>query len=443
MNIIECRAKRNREIENMARIDNKSANKGSAEDPVDKNDIRSDKKPVTYSQVKEQLKQTVERTEHDNLSDDTAEIAIEVIEEDIPASQPMKRAFIAEHLFRKTIEDAIPSGIAAIDHTGRQIYVNRTFCEMLGWDEKELLGASFPYVYWAAEDVQRNQDSYLSLQAGDIPPNGLELLFVRKSGDKFWGWVLGSPLYNSDGEPAGHLFSIVDINTKKEAEDALKQFSAQLVDARERERQLISQDLHDSIGGRLAGIKYGLETIIRTLSANSGKLADPLNNLLQVVKSAIEETRRISKNLHPSVLDDLGLKAALRDLVREFRIIYPAIAVNCSLDIDDYRLSGQLNILIYRVCQEALTNIGKHSRANQVVLQLFLSEEKAVLTIRDNGIGIQSAPPTGQLADGLRFGLLNMRERIELSGGRLEVHSEIGRGVHLHAVWPISGSTAD
>ncbi len=422
---------------NMARMDKKAAKKGAEGGDTGKNQPDSGKKPVTFSQAKELLKQTVEKTEHDNISDEKAEIAIEVIDEDIAASQPMKRAFIAEHLFRKTIEDAIPCGIAAIDNLGRQIYVNRTFCDMLGWDERELLGASYPYVYWDSKDVEKYQGSYYGLATGAIPAGGLELLFLRKNGEKFWGWILGSPLYNSDGEPAGHLFSIVDISRKKEAEDALKQFSAQLVEAREKERQLISRDLHDSIGGRLAGIKYGLEKITRSLSTNSRKIAEPLNSLLQVVKSTIEETRRISKNLHPSVLDDLGLKAALRDLVREFKVIYPSIAVRCALEIDDSRLSDPLKILVYRVCQEALTNIGKHSRADQAVIGLQLTETEVVLTIDDNGIGIQSDPMAGGSADSRRFGFLNIRERIELAGGRLEVRTEKGRGVHIQAVWPL------
>jgi len=421
----------------MAGMQKKPVKERSGGGDIDPNSVNSEKKPITYSQAKEQLKQAVEKTEQDNLSDDKAEIAIEVIEEDIAPSQPMNRAFIAEHLFRKTIEDAIPCGIAAIDNLGRQIYVNRTFCDMLGWDEKALLGASYPYVYWDMIDIEQYHDSYKDLATGAIPSSGLELLFRRKNGDKFWGWILGSPLYNSDGEPAGHLFSIVDISRKKEAEDALKQFSAQLVDAREKERQHISRDLHDSIGGRLAGIKYGLEKIIRTLSARPGKILEPLNNLLQVVKSTIEEIRRISKNLHPSVLDDLGLNAALRDLVREFRAIYPAITVRCSLEIDDDRLSDPLKILVYRVCQESLTNIGKHSRANQAAIGLQITEAQVALTIEDNGIGIQSAPWKGSSSGSRRFGLLNIRERVELAGGRLEVRTEKGRGVHIQAVWPL------
>lgn len=425
----------------MKNTDAKSGKKRDVRDNSDPEDRASLMKVAAYSQAKEQLKRTVKRTEHDNLRDDKAEIAIEVIEENVADSQPMKRAFIAEHLFRKTIEEAIPCGIAALDNLGRQIYVNRTFCDMLGWEEKQLLGATFPYRYWDAEDIARYRDSYLQVAEGTITANGLELPFQRKNGEKFWGWILGSPLYHSDGEPAGHLISIVDISMKKDAEDALKHFSSQLVNARETERKIISQDLHDSIGGRLTGIKYILEKIIHSLPSSQQSMAASLQDLLQVTTSAIEETRRISKHLHPSVLDDLGLKAALRDLVREFKVIYPTIKVDCVLEIDESRLSDQLEILIYRVCQEALTNIGKHSRADRATLQLQRSKGQLVLSIIDNGIGIGSGAATGSSSKGWRLGLLNMRERIDLAGGKLEISSPEGKGVRICAYWPVEDSS--
>ncbi len=427
----------------MKKPDGKSANKGNIADNSDGQAEAPVKKVPSYSLAKEQLKLTVKRTEHDDLSDDKAEIAIEVIEEDLVDSQPMKRAFIAEHLFRKTIEDAIPCGIAAMDNTRKQIYVNQTFCGMLGWDEKQLLGATFPYKYWAPDDIARFQDSYLQVADGTIPANGLELPFLRKNGEKFWGWILGSSLYNSEGESAGHLIAIVDISLKKKAEDALKQFSYQLVNAREKERKNISQDLHDSIGGRLAGLKYSVEKIIRSLSGKHKGMVESLNELLRMIKSAIEETRRISKNLHPSVLDDLGLSAALRELVREFRVIYPAIRVDCVLEINESRLSNQLKILIFRVCQEALTNIGKHSRADQACLRLRHRANRLELSVIDNGIGIRSATEPGGLSKGFRSGLLNMRERVDLADGKLEVASEEGKGVHIRACWPIDDSSVD
>ena len=162
-----------------------------------------------------------------------------------------------------------------------------------------------------------------------------------------------------------------------------------------------------------------------------------LNNILLMVKSAIDETRRISKNLHPSVLDDLGLKAAIRDLIGEFRGIYPTIAIRCSVDIDETEMPDALKILIYRVCQEALTNIGKHSHAGHADLELLMASEKVVLEIKDDGIGIQQASSAAEPNDGFRFGLLNIHERIDLTGGRLEIRSESGQGMYLRADWPL------
>ena len=221
--------------------------------------------------------------------------------------------------------------------------------------------------------------------------------------------------------------------------EARKQFSVQLADARERERRLLAQDLHDTIGGRLAGLQYGMERVVRKFHADPEKAVDSLRKLLQVVQTTIEETRRIARNLHPSVLDDLGLRAALRDLVREFKVIYPTIAIDCTLSIDDERFSEHLKIQIYRVCQEALTNVGKHSHGSQAALRLQQYGSQIVLEVTDNGIGMPlplSQSPADRLEGSRALGLLNMRERTDMAGGRLEIHSQKGQGVRILAVWP-------
>ena len=397
----------------------------------------------SYSKAKEQLIQTVQRTECDPVSDVIPETAIEVIDERIGEHQPMKQAFIAEHLFRKTIEDAIPCGIAAFDDFGRQIYVNRTFCDMLGWDEQELMDGTYPYVYWASEDIERYAEQYSRLRRGDVPAAGLELPFLKKNEQKIWGWVLGSVIYDSDGSPAGHLIALMDISARKEAQERLRYLSTQLVDAQERERKLLSRDLHDSIGGRLAGIKYAMEKIVRMVPGKMNRILNALDDLLKVVKSTLEETQRISKNLHPSVLDDLGLMAALRDLVHEFRMLYPGIELSSKLEMEEGRIPEHLKILVYRVCQEALTNIGKHSRADRAVLRIELSGAEVILTIEDNGKGLPEHAVHWRPGQTRRSGLSNMRERTDLAGGGLDIYSESGKGVRIVAAWPIQWDHTD
>lgn len=388
------------------------------------------------SEVKNELKKAVLKAEVDSPSDFIPETALEVIDAPIGERQPMKQAFIAEHLFRKTIEDAIPCGIAAFDNLGRQIYVNRTFCDMLGWNEKELMGGKYPYVYWDRRDTGQLSSEYRQLRKGKVPPNGVELPFLKKDGDKLWGWVLGRTIYENDGTPAGQLIALMDITQKKQAEDTLRRLSTQLVGAQERQRKLVSQDLHDSIGGRLAGIKYAVEKIIKIVPQSIERVSEALNDLLGVVKTTIEETQRISKNLHPSILDDLGLKAALKDLVQEFQTFYPGIRVNCHLKLDDHQLSEYLKILVFRVCQEALTNIGKHSQADRAVIVLDLLKGYVVLTIEDNGRGIETEMGQNNSQVVRHDGLQNMRERTDLAGGRLEIQSRKGKGLKIRASWP-------
>ena len=392
----------------------------------------------TYSLAKEKLEKAVERTEQAHGRNAKSETAVEVIDESLNQQQPVRQAFIAEHLFRKTIEDAIPCGIAAVDTQGRQIYVNQTFCNMLGWQEKELMGAICPFVYWEARDLIEFRDDYMKVINGQIPPSGLELPFMRKNGERLWGWVLGSTLYDSDGLPAGHLVALLDITSKKRAQDTLKKLSTQLVDAQERERRFIAQDLHDSIGGRLAGIKYGLEKIVKGLPAVPRGVAKALSNLLGVIKTAIEEAQRISRNLHPSVLDDLGLKAAIRDLAREFRVLYPMIQIVHDMNVEESRIPDQVKILVYRVCQEALTNVGKHSEAERIALRLWFEDGRVILTVNDNGKGMPARMTEEGSSDSTHLGLLSMRERTDLVGGSLQMESQPGKGVLVRAEWPSS-----
>ena len=298
------------------------------------------------------------------------------------------------------------------------------------------MGAICPFVYWEARDLIEFRDDYMKVINGQIPPSGLELPFMRKNGERLWGWVLGSTLYDSDGLPAGHLVALLDITSKKRVQDTLKKLSTQLVDAQERERRFIAQDLHDSIGGRLAGIKYGLEKIVKGIPAVPRGVGNALSNLLGVIKTAIEEAQRISRNLHPSVLDDLGLKAAIRDLVREFQVLYPMIRITHDMKVEESRIPDQVKILVYRVCQEALTNVGKHSQADRAALRLGFEDKRVILTVKDNGKGMPAQMMEEGSNDSIHLGLLSMRERTDLVGGNLQVESQTGKGVLVRAEWP-------
>jgi signal transduction histidine kinase len=164
-----------------------------------------------------------------------------------------------------------------------------------------------------------------------------------------------------------------------------------------------------------------------------GKLVDKSpEHLVPLIRESIEEVRRIQMNLRPSILDDLGIIATIGWFTREFEKIYSSISVQKKIDIHEDEIPLPLKIAIYRIIQEALNNIAKHSRATQAIIVLRNKERDVELTVEDDGVGFD----LGNHPNG--FGLGSMRERIELSGGIFTIESAIGIGTTIKASWTLS-----
>jgi PAS domain S-box-containing protein len=133
-----------------------------------------------------------------------------------------------EHAFRETIEESILAGIAAVDLDGRQTYVNRAFCQMVGWSEEELIGATPPFVYWPSDEIGDIMKAFRATLEGNIPYGGFELRFKRRNGEIFYVLVLVSPLRDSQGRAVGWVASVGDITARKKAEEALRKSEASL-----------------------------------------------------------------------------------------------------------------------------------------------------------------------------------------------------------------------
>jgi PAS domain S-box-containing protein len=396
-----------------------------------------EKKTVTYKEAKKNLKASFKKQELIADKHSEPEMAVEVIDQEFADKQPVEQALIAEHVFRKAIEESIPAGISGMDLAGRQIYVNRVFCEMTGWSEDELLETEYPFIYWLPEVVDSFKDEFQSLLSDSIPSEGIELPFRRKNGEQFYGLVTSSKLKDRDGNTMGRLMSVADISAQKRAEIALRDLSSRLVNAQESERKLVSQELHDGIGGKLTAIKYSLEKILSEINQSSSGLVASLNDVLSILHNTIDETQRIYRNLHPSILDDLGLNAAIRSVCREFNEIYSHIRVESEMEINEELLSDSLKILIYRILQETMNNISKHSHADHVNVSLRQSEKEIALIVEDNGVGFDWDEIHEKEIFEKGFGLKNIKERTELFGGTLTVLSASNKGTVIKASWPI------
>jgi signal transduction histidine kinase len=217
----------------------------------------------------------------------------------------------------------------------------------------------------------------------------------------------------------------------------LRFLSARLLTIQEEERTRLAQEIHDSIGQTLAAIKFGLESALGAKGRDRAKaMAQCLESLVPNVRSAIDEVRRIYMDLRPTVLDDFGIVAAVGWYCREFEKSCPNIAVRAQVDVQEDDVPNSLKIIVYRIVQEALTNVARHSSANRVHLSLVRSGSTIQLTVRDNGIGFDKDALLSTKNHPGGIGLASMRERTELAGGSLSIESIKGEGTTVRASWP-------
>jgi PAS domain S-box-containing protein len=395
-----------------------------------------EKMVVTYSQAKQSLKKSLEK--QDGLADITTnpEMAVEVFDQEAAEKPPIEQALIAEHIFRKAIEESIPAGIFGIDLQGRQIYVNRGFCKMTGWNEDELINHSYPFAYWPQDKFDSLASDFQMLAGIISSSDGIELPFVRKNGKHFWGLVTSTELKDSKGQPIGYLMSVANISAQKSAEHTMRALSSRLVDRQESERKFVAQELHDGVGGKLTAVKYSIEKIISDLQRRKDPLEAPLEDILSIVHDTIDETQRIYRNLHPAILDDLGLNAALRSLCSEFMEVYKTITIKTYLEVSEKSIQEPLKILIYRVLQEALNNVAKHSQADSVKVSLCEVNDEIELVIKDNGQGFDLTEVQTLEFSKRGIGLESIKERTILFGGLLEIDTAPGQGATIRVSWP-------
>lgn len=205
----------------------------------------------------------------------------------------------------------------------------------------------------------------------------------------------------------------------------LRELSASLVEAREEERQRIARELHDELGQRLTALKLEMTACLR--DHPNVALADRAQGMLEMLDDTVASARRIAMDLRPLMLDDLGLAEAIDWLVQQFKR-RTGIGVSVRLDKALSGLPPSLATTLYRIVQEALTNITRHAQASEVAITLVNRGQELHLTIQDNGVGFAGASRTRNAGS---FGLLGIRERVLMLGGRLSVGNAEGGGARL------------
>lgn len=223
------------------------------------------------------------------------------------------------------------------------------------------------------------------------------------------------------------------------SQSELQRVSARLLEIQESERRRIATDLHDVLGQSLTMIKISLDESLLLLAGNEPEVAaESLRRLIPKVKEALGEVRRVAMDLRPSILDDLGILATLSWFFREFGTVCQDMEVEKDFGIEEENVPVPLKITIFRIIQEATSNIVKHAHASRIRVSLKKAGDALHLSIEDDGVGFDAAETANYCPLDKGLGLLSMKERAKLSGGRYELVSALGQGTRISVSWPLA-----
>jgi len=336
------------------------------------------------------------------------------------------------------IIESMADMLIATDAVGKIEKINPAAAKLLGYKEPALLERDMQRII---SDQQIGRFLFDKIRNSRTLRN-FETELVCKDGHRLSVSLSGSPM----PERGGFVFVIQDNTERKHSAELLQQsekelrlLSSRILEAQESERKHVARELHDGIGQALSGIKFAVENGIRKLrSSRAGADVKALEDIVPLIQSTVDETRRIAMGLRPSTLDDIGIAETIYWFCQQFESIYEKIRVRKFIEVEEDRIPESLKTVIFRVVQEAFNNVAKHSGADQIQLTLRQLEASVELCIEDNGGGF--APNRFRHAGGRGLGLSGMRERVELSGGTLAIETAPARATRVCAQWRIQAS---
>lgn len=373
----------------------------------------------------------VDAIPHVNQQGDVANVILSI--SDITQRKRAEEALqISEERFRTLVEN-LHVGVALLGSKGEILFANPAALKIFGLSFEQVLGKTpddFGLMAFREDGTElpfEMRPTPRVLASGQPVRN--EVMGWRRSGSEEMFWILGEvvPLSSKDGKPDKLLAAFSDITKRKEAEEALHQLSARLLRLQDEERRRLGRELHDSLAQSVMAVNLDLAQVTRSSVPLDKSARHALSEARKVLREMSREIRTLSYLLHPPVLDELGLASAVKEYAHGFSE-RSGIVLGIDIPSDFPRMPEEVEIAFFRIVQESLANIQRHSGSPSGKIRLWNGNGRVQLEISDQGRGIPKNPrvegSTALKTTRLGVGILGMRERMMQLGGTLEVQSD-------------------
>lgn len=352
------------------------------------------------------------------------------------ATPPRRSHAIPEGLLKGcgTLLDLSREAILIVDSTEKVIFWNSGAERLYGWTSAEALGAApldlllteLPRPFAQIQNILQNEEHW-----------DCELSQKSKAGDRLMVATRWSLWRNEHGDVVGRFQLDTDITRRKHVEEELRILSGHLLTLRDEERRRLARDLHDSVGQLLAGATMNISILAAQVPAADQKTSTLCAEILRLLEQSVREIRTISYLLHPPLLDEIGLLSALRWYVTGF-VERSQIKVDLDMPEDLGRFRRELELAVFRIVQETLTNIHRHSGSADARITLVRNSRQLRIKVEDSGRGM---PLPFNIESGKRqnapgVGISGIRERVRQLGGQMQIRSG-SSGTAVEIVFPV------